>query len=190
MPFTLTPVADRAAIAQGPDPDAQPWRGIAGDSNALRFRRMRSEGQRSWCSIDQHDKFVRRTQGLSFAGHFTDAPKVLIHSNNRPGVVFRLAFDHPVTAVGVDAEPDPVNMMPGQAFRLRMELRKTATNETAVFTVDGAVGAAAFIGARSAANDIDELLLTVALIDGAGNEQPVDYALNRLELQVPGHLIV
>jgi hypothetical protein len=189
MVFVITPVASRADIAADPDADAQPWSRIAGDGNALRYRRMRSEGQRSWCAIDQHDKFVRRTQGLSFNGTFAVGQNVLIHSNNRPGVPFRLSFDHPVTGVGLDVQPDPVAIVPGQGFRARLQLSSTATGDVGVVTVDGVVGACAFIGGRCNSNAIDEMVLTVMLLDGAGLEQPVDYAVNRLELLVPVGLI-
>lgn len=189
MVFVITPVASRQDIANDPDSDAQPWSRIAGDGNALRFRRMRSVEQRSWCAIDQHDKFTRRTQGLSFNGSFTTGQTVLIHTNNRPGVPFRLTFDHPITGVGLDVEPDPAAVVPGQQFRAKLTLSSTVTGDSGAVTVDGTVGACVFIAGRCNSNAVDETVLTVALLDAAGNELPVDYAVNRLELLVPMGLI-
>lgn len=190
MVFAITPIATRADIVADPESDAQPWARIARDGNALRFRRMRSEERRSWCTIDQHDKFVRRTQGASFAGHFTDAVDVLICTANRPGLPFRLNFDHPITGLGLDIEADPVAVVPGQAFRVGIEFRNLTTGENAVLSKDGVTGSPLFIGGRSAGNDIDEIEMSVSLIDAAGLAVPVDYALNRLELLVPVGLIV
>lgn len=190
MLFVITPVATRADIANDPLSDAQPWSRIAGDGNTLRYRRMRSEEQRSWCTIDQHDKFVRKTQGLSFAGAFVDAPNVLIYSNGRPGVPFRLTFDHPITGVGLDVQPDPVAVVAGQGFRAKLQLSSTVTGDSSTVTVNGNANTCAFVGGRCNSNAIDEMVLTVALLDGAGNELPVDYAVNRLELLVPVGLIV
>lgn len=190
MVFAITPIATRADIAADPDSDAQPWARIARDGNALRFRRMRSEERRSWCTIDQHDKFIRRAQGTGFASHFTDAVDVLICTVNRPGLPFRLNFDHPITGLGFDIEPDPLVVAPGQVFRVGIEFRNLATAETAVLSRDGAAGASVFMGGRSVGNDIDEIEMSVSLIDAAGLPVPVDYALNRLELLVPVGLIV
>lgn len=190
MVFAITPIAARTVFAADTESDAQSWRRIAGDGNTLRFRRMRSDQRRSWCTIDQHDKFVRRTQGLSFSGHFVDAVEVLICTDNRPGLPFRLNFDHPVTGLGFDVEPNPLAVVLGQPFRVRIAFRNQTTGENASLVQDGGVGAPVFLGGRSGANDIDEIEVTVALIDGAGAEVPVDYAINRLELLVPVGLIV
>ncbi len=190
MVFVITPIANRAAFVADPESDAQSWSRIASNGNTLRFRRMRSDRRRSWCTIDQHDKFVRRTQGLGFAGHFVDAFDVLICSDNRPGLPFRLNFDHPVTGIGLDIEPNPLVVVPGQAFRVAIDFRNLATGETALMVKDGVLGAPIFLGGRSVANDINEIEMNVSLLDGAGTEVPVDYALNRLELLVPLGLIV
>jgi hypothetical protein len=188
--MVITPIQSRADFLADPESDAQPWNRIAKDGNTLRYRRMRSEESRSWCTIDQHDKFVRRTQGASFAGHFTDAGDVLICTVNRPGLPFRLNFDHPITGLGLDIEPDPLAVVPGQVFRVGIEFRNLTTGETAALSKDGVIGAPLFMGGRSAGNDIDEIEMTVTLIDAAGLAVPVDYALNRLELLVPVGLIV
>lgn len=190
MVFVITPIPNRATFAADPESDAQPWSRIAADGKALGLRRMRSEKRRSWCTIDQHDKFVRRTQGLSFAGHFVVAAHLLICTDNRPGLPFRLNFDHPVTGLGLDVEPDPVALLPGQAFRVGIEFRNLGSGATAQLSRNGVVGGPIFIGGRSATNDIDEIEMTVSLIDAAGAEVPVDYALNRMELLVPVGLIV
>lgn len=190
MVFAITPVATRAAFVADPLSDAQSWARIARDGNTLRFRRMRSDRRRSWCTIDQHDRFVRRTQGVSFAGHFVEAFDVLICTDNRPGLPFRLNFDHPVTGLGLDIEPNPAVVAPGQVFRVGIEFRNLSTGETVVLAKDGVLGAPVFAGGRSAANDIDEIVMSVNLIDGAGAPVPVDYAVNRLELLVPIDLIV
>jgi hypothetical protein len=190
MAFVIVPIASRIDISNDPDSDAQPWNRIAGDGNALRYRRMRSEEQRSWCTIDQHDKFVRRTQGLTFNGSFVTAPNLLIYSNNRPGVPFRLTFDHPITGVGLDIQPDPIAVVPGQPYRATLQLSNLSTGNSGTVVINGTVGTCAFIGGRCTANEIDEMVLTVALIDGNGADVAVDYAVNRLELLVPVGLIV
>lgn len=190
MVFAITPVTTRAAFVADPESDAQSWNRIAKDGSTLRFRRMRSDKRRSWCTIDQHDKFVRRSQGLSFAGHFVDAVEVLICSDSRPGLPFRLNFDHPVTGIGLDIEPNPGVVVPGQGFRVGLAFRNLSTGQTAALAKDGTVGAPVFLGGRSGGNDIDEIELTVSLLDGAGGQVPVDYAINRLELLVPVALIV
>jgi hypothetical protein len=189
MAFMIIEVADRATLATDPDADFQNWRGIAADSNRLRFSRMRSGQRRSWCSIDRASDFVRLTQGLSFNGHFPNPGEVLIYTNQSPGQSFALTFDHPVTGVGLDVEPDPAVVLPGQTYKVRLELFGQVAGDTFVLEKVGNVGASRFIGGRSDSNQIVRMNVQASLLDAAGNAAPVDFAVNRLELLVPVGLI-
>lgn len=190
MAFNATEVADRQTLATDPDADFQSWKGIAADGNALRFSRMRSGKKRSWCSIANSDQFVRLTQGLSFLGHFQDHGDTLISTNHTPGLDFTLDFDHPVIGVGLDVEPSPGAAGAGQPYKVRLTVSNTGTGDS--FQVDKAAntGACRFVGAKSDTDNINRMTVTVVMIDGAGQEMPTDFAMNRLELLVPVGLIV
>jgi hypothetical protein len=189
MAFLINEVPDRQTIAMDPDADFQNWRGIAADSNRLRFSRMRSGQRRSWCSIDRASDFVRLTQGLSFHGHFPNAGETLIYTNQTPGLGFALTFDHPVTGVGLDVEPDPAAVALGQAYKVRLEVFGLVAGDSFVLEKLGNVGASRFMGARCDSNQIVRMNVQANLLDAAGNATPVDFAVNRLELLVPVGLI-
>ncbi len=190
MAFNAAEVADRPALATDPDTDFQSWKGIAADGNTLRFSRMRSDQKRTWCSIANADQFVRLTQGLSFNGHFQEYGDTLISTNHSPGLVLSLDFDHPVIGAGLDVEPAPAAAGAGQPYKVSLRVSNTGTGEG--FQVEKAAntGACQFVGAKSDADNIDRMTVTVAMIDDTGQETPVDFAVNRLELLVPVGLIV
>ncbi|MEZ5779495.1 MAG: hypothetical protein R3E44_14155 [Paracoccaceae bacterium] len=190
MAFNVTEVADRPTFAADPDADFQTWKGIAADGNTLRFSRMRSGQKRSWCSIANAAQLVRLTQGLSFNGHFQEHGDTLISTNHTPGLAFLLDFDHPVIGAGLDVEPAPDAAGPGQPYKVRLEVSNTGTGESSHVEKIANTGACQFIGAKSDSNNIDRMRVTVVIIGNAGQETPVDFAVNRLELLVPVGLIV
>lgn len=185
MALNITEVADRQTLAMDPDADFQPWRGIAADGNALRFSRMRSAQKRSWCMIDGANQLVRLTQGLSWNGHFPSPGETVIATNQVPGKAFTLTFDHPVSGVGLDVEPAPVAVVPGQVFKVRMEVSDTTTGDTSTVEKAGNIGASCFVSARCDADRINRMVVRAVMIDNAGQESPVDFAVNRLELLAP-----
>lgn len=187
MPFTVTELADRNAVALDPDADFQSWSGIAADGNILRFSRMRSGQRRTWCGIDQSVAFRRLTQGLSYNGSFATPGELVITTNQTPGLRFRVDFTPLVTGVGLDIAPMPVAVVPGAPWRATLELFSTATGEQQTITKDGVLGASLWIGAKSAATDIDRMIVRAEMLDGAPT--PVDFAVNRMELLVPVGLI-
>ena len=190
MAFNATEVADRQTLAMDPDADFQSWKAIASDSNTLRFSRMRSGQKRSWCSIANADQFVRLTQGISFDGHFQEFGDTLISTNHTPGLAFSLDFDHPIIGVGLDVEPAPDAAGPGHPYKVRLEVSNTGTGESFQLDKTANTGACQFVGAKSDADNIDRMTVTVAIIDNGGQETPVDFAVNRLELLVPVGLVV
>jgi hypothetical protein len=185
MPLTIIEVPDRADFALDPEADFQPWTGIAADGNTPRFTRMRSAQKRSWCAIDDARQLRRLTQGLSFNGHFPTPGEVVISTNQIPSQAFALTFDHPVRGVGLDVEPAPAAVVPGQAYKVRMELTDTTTMDSAVVEKGGAIGACAYLGARCDADRIDRMVVRVVMIGNGGQESPVEFAVNRLELLTP-----
>lgn len=182
MPFTITPVADRTGLATRPDADALEWAGIAADGNTLRWSRVRSSRKRCWCGIVDRDKFVRCTQGQSFPGHLPNDGDPIIKTNLNPGTVLRLTFDPPVGGLGLDAEPLPAAIVAGQLYRVELEIRNTAAGDSHLETAQGAVGNCTFVGVSSDSDTIDSIELRVSMLDNAGNPQPVDFAINRVEL--------
>lgn len=185
MAFNATEVADRQTLANDPDADFQSWRGIAADSNTLRFSRMRSGQKRSWCSISNANQLVRLTQGFSLASNFGDFVDTLISTNHTPGQSFVLDFDHPVTGVGLDAEPLPDGAGPGRPYKIKLQISNTGTGESFQAEKSASTGAAGFIGARCDADMINHMSVTVVMLGAGGIEMPVDFAVNRLELLSP-----
>ncbi len=185
MPFTVTEVSNRQALAADPEADHQPWTGIAGENKPLRFSRMRSAGRRRWCVIADADKFVRKTQGSSFAGHFAEHGDLVIDTNQTPGRTFRVDFDLPVKAVGLDVEPEPAAIVPGQQYRAILTLRNAATGGSAEVVKTQNAGASCFLGARCDTDGIAQAEVRVVMLDAAGAEQPVDFGTNRIELVAP-----
>lgn len=96
-----------------------------------------------------------------------------------------LTFDHPVRGVGLDVEPAPAAVVPGQAYKVRMELIDTTTTDTVLIEKDGAIGACTYVAGRCADDRIGRMVLRVAMIGNGGQEGPVDFAVNRLELLTP-----
>jgi hypothetical protein len=182
MAFNIVSVADRNALATDPEADFQSWKGIAGDGNKLRFSRIRSGAKRCWCNIADRDKFVRFTQGASFLGNFPGSGETVIVTDQMPGTVLKLTFDPPIKGIGVDIEPVPTAVVPGQSYRVELEVRETASGSAHVETANGAAGACKFVAVRSDADNIDAVELRVASLDNAGNAISVDFAINRLEL--------
>lgn len=182
MAFVVVPVADRNTIAMDPDADAQPWRGIAGDGNVLRFSRIRSQAKRCWCSISDKDKFIRLTQGASFLGHFSNDGETVIATDQSPGTVLRIVFDPPIAGVGFDVEP-AIGGTAGQAAKLDLTVTQAGTGTAFTQSFNGATGASKFIALRSSAADIMAMELNVLALDVGGNSAgSVDFAVNRLEL--------
>ncbi|WP_102109204.1 hypothetical protein [Oceaniglobus roseus] len=185
MALNITDVPDRATFAADPEADFQPWTGIASDGNTLRFTRMRSAQRRSWCAIDDARQMRRLTQGLSFNGHFPTPGEVLITTNQIPSQSFALSFDLPVRGVGLDVEPAPAAVVPGQGFKVSLVLADTTTMESVEVEKMGAIGGCVFIGASCDSDRIDRMIVRVALVDGGGQEDPVEFAVNRMELLAP-----
>lgn len=185
MALTITDIPDRQTIALDAEADFQPWTGIAADGNTLLFARKRSAFKRSWCAIDNAGRLRRLTQGLSFNGHFPTPGETLISTNQIPAAALRLDFDHPIIGIGLDVEPAPAAVAPGQVYKVRVEVTDTATNETASVEKVGAIGATRFVGLRADADRINRMVVRAVMVDGAGNETPVDFAINRLELLTP-----
>ncbi len=186
MVLNIVEVADRPTLAMDPDADFQPWTGIAADGNTLRFTRMRSAQRRSWCAIDGANQLVSRRQGGgSWNGHFPTPGELVISTNHSPGRPFKLNFDNPVTGVGLDVEPAPGAIVPGQAFKVTLEVSDTSTGETVTIEKAGNIGACCFVGARCDVNRINQMVVRAFMVDGVGQETPVDFAVNRLELLAP-----
>jgi hypothetical protein len=185
MPLPIIEVPNRANFTLDPEADFQPWTGIAADGNTLRFARMRSAQKRSWCAIDDARQMRRLTQGLSFNGHFSTPGEVVLSTNQISSQSFALSFDHPVRGVGLDVEPAPAVLVPGQAYKVKVELTDTTTMDSAVVEKAGNIGGSRFVGARCDADRIDRMVVRVALVDNLGQESPVEFAVNRLELLTP-----
>ncbi len=166
-------------------PISNPGEGIAADSNTLRFSRMRSGQRRSWCTIGNANQLVRLTQGLSLASNFANFGDTLISTNHTPGQSFVLDFDHPVTGVGLDAEPLPDGAGPGRPYKVRLQISNTGTGDSFLVEKPANTGASCFVGARCDADDIDHMSVTVVMLGAGGIETPVDFAVNRLELLAP-----
>jgi hypothetical protein len=127
----------------------------------------------------------RLTQGLTFNGHFPTPGEVVIATNQIPTQAFALTFDHPVRGVGLDVEPAPAAVVPGQAYKVRVELTDTTTMDSAVVEKAGAIGACCYVGARCDFDRIDRLTVRVVMVDDLGQESPAEFAVNRLELLTP-----
>ncbi len=151
---------------------------------------MRSAGRRSRCTITDADKFVRKTQGSSFAGHFAQHGELVIDTNQTPGRTFRVDFDPPVKALGLDVEPEPAAVVPGQQYRAVLTLRNTATGDSADIVKIQAAGASCFLGAKCDTDALGQAEVRVVMLDAAGTEQPVDFGTNRIELVAPAGNIV
>lgn len=185
MALNIIEVPDRATFAADPEADFQPWTGIASDGNTLRFTRMRSAQRRSWCAIDDAPLLRRLTQGLSFNGHFPTPGEVVITTNQIPSQAIALTFDHPVRGVGLDVEPAPAVVIHGQAFKVSLEVADTTTMDTEVVEKVGHIGGCVFIGVSCDADRINRMVVRVSLMDGGGQESPVEFAVNRMELLTP-----
>lgn len=185
MALNIIAVPGRATFSADSEADFQPWTGIASDGNTLRFTRMRSAQRRSWCAIDDARQMRRLTQGLSFNGHFPTPGEVVITTNQIPSQAFGLTFDHPVRGVGLDVEPAPAAVVPGQAFKVRLEVTDTTTMDSEVVEKVGNIGGCVFIGASCDTDRIDRMVVRVSLMDAGGQESPVEFAVNRMELLTP-----
>ncbi len=185
MALTVTEVPNRQALTADPEADHQPWTGIGGENKALRYTRMRSAARRCWCAITDAAKFVRKTQGSSFAGHFAEHGDLVIDTNQTPGRTFRVDFDLPVKAIGLDVEPEPAAVVPGQKYRAVLTLTDPATGDSAEIVKVQAGGSSCFLGARCDTDSIGQAEVRVVMLDAAGAEQPVDFGTNRIELIAP-----
>ena len=185
MSFNVQQVPDRQTLANHPENDFQPWKGIAGDGNSLRFSRMRSAQKRCWCTLSNTNQFIRLTQGLSFNGHFAEDGEPVIATNQTPGLKFKINFDLPVSAVGLDVEPMPVAVIPGQQYRVVLEVANTTQGDIFQVNEIGNVGSCHFVGAQCDTDTIDQMEIRVTMIDSNGNDVPVDFGINRLELLAP-----
>ncbi|WP_414475996.1 hypothetical protein [Microvirga sp. M2] len=185
MPLAITTMANRNLISADPDADFQAWKGIAGDGNVLRFSRIRSGNKRCWCTINDHASFVRLTQGLSFNGHFATDGEAVIATNQMPGTTLKIGFDPPIFGLGVDIEPIPPAVVPGQTYRVELTLNNTQVGESQTLSANGTIGACKFIAAKSDRDNLDEIEIRVSLIDNTGHANAVDFGINRLELLAP-----
>ena len=185
MALNIVAVPDRATFSADPEADCQPWTGIASDGNTLRFTRMRSAQRRSWCAIDDARQMRRLTQGLSFNGHFATPGEIVITTNQIQSQAFALTFDHPVRGGGLDVEPAPAAVMPGQVFKVSLAVTDTTTMDTEHVERVGNIGGCVFIGASCDTDRIDRMVVRVALVDGGGQATPVEFAVNRMELLAP-----
>ncbi len=185
MPFKVQQVLDRQTLANNPENDFQAWQGIAGDGNSLHFSRIRSAQKRCWCTLSNPNQFIRLTQGLSFNGHFIEDGEPVIATNQAPGLKFKISFAPPVSAVGLDVEPMPAAVVPGQRYRVILEVANTTPGDTFQVNETGHVGTCHFVGAQCDTDAIAQMEIRVTMIDGKGNDIPVDFGINRLELLAP-----
>jgi hypothetical protein len=111
----MVDVPDRQTLAMHQNNDFQSWKGYGSDSNFLAFSARLTARKR--CIIDQAKTFVRKTQGATFAGHFPLAGAPVIATSNI-GQVFKLEFESPVVAIGLDVEPEPQAVIPNQKFHV------------------------------------------------------------------------
>ena len=191
MPLAVSPVATRAVLQNDPDHDFQSWLGIADDGNAPRWSRMRSEHKRCWCSITNHATLLRQVQGVpgSFAGHMPTPGELVLWTNHNPGRTFRVEFDRPVRAVALDVEATPAAVVPGQRYRVDLDVsgggNSASTSRTAI------AGTSTFVGLRCPTASIETMEVRVVLLDAAGQPLPSDFAVNRIELLAPmGNAVV
>ena len=185
MVLTLTEVANRQAFVAEADADSQSWVGIAGDSLPPRFRRMRSTARRCWCELDRATEMRRQTQGQSISSHFATDGELVLWTNDTPGLTFKVSFDNPVRGLGLDVEPSPTAVVPGQRFRVVLEAIGANTNETGEFSKLGTVPASCFIGVKAVNKAIGTMEVRVLLQEAGGREHPVAFCVNRIELLTP-----
>ncbi len=192
MPLTVTAVASRQALQADPENDFQSWIRIAGDGLPPRWLRMRSAQGRCWCSITDHQTLMRQEQGGSFNGHMPTPGELVLWTNHNPGRTFRVDFKAPVRGVGLDVEPTPPAVIPGERSRAELEVIDLATGHTGHTgrierTANG--GTSTFLGLRSPDDGIGRIEVRVVMLDTAGAERPVDFGVNRIERKRCGRTV-
>ncbi|MEZ5933509.1 MAG: hypothetical protein R3F54_16460 [Alphaproteobacteria bacterium] len=186
MSATVVEVSSRGILQGQPDHDFQPWRGIAGEGKQLRFWNVRTSAKRCVCSISEPQNFVRWTQGgqSGFNSHFADFGEVVIASNANGGGPFSVAFDPPVSALGLDLEAVPAGITPGQKYRVELDVVDSDGSHH-MFEKLGTVQSAVFLGIEADAEAIAALTARAFLLEG-GAQTPVDFCLNRIDLRIVG----
>ncbi len=185
MPLTVTAVGNRHALQADPENDFQSWIGIAGDGLTPRWSRMRSAHGRCWCAITDHLTLLRQEQGGSFNGHMPTAGELVLWTNHNPGRTFRVDLNAPVRGVGLDVEPTPPAVVPGERFRAELEVTDPDTGQTGRVQRTASAGTSAFLGLRCDDDVIGRMEVRVVMLDAAGAERPVDFGVNRIELLTP-----
>ena len=185
MPLTVTPVANRTALQADPEHDSQTWIGIAAPGNPPQGPRWRTEHDRCWCSIADHDGLLRLDQGPGgFQGHMPTPGELVLWTNGHPGRTFRVDFDKPVRAAGLDVEATPEAVVPGQRYEVTLTVSSGDASQSVTRTA--VVGTAMFIGLRSDNGAIiDTMEIGVVMLDDAGPPSPADFGVNRIELLTP-----
>jgi hypothetical protein len=182
-------IPDRQTLATHLNNDFQSWKGYGSDSNFLAFSARLTARRRTRCIIDQARTFVRKTQGGTFAGHFPIAGMPVI-ATSTIGQLFKLEFESPVIAVGLDVEPEPQAVIPNQQFRVLLTMTAGDGTQTVLAPKIGSVGNCLFIGTQEDLKSIIGMEIRVLMVENNGQEAPVNFGLNRLELVTSDPLIV
>ncbi len=186
MSVTFMDVPDRQTLAGHANNDFQPWKGFGKDGNALACSTRLTALKRTRCIVDQAANFIRKTQGKSFTGHFPQAGTPVIATADI-GQVLKLNFDNPVTAVGFEVEPVPANVVPNQPYRVFLTMNCVDGNQEVFAPKTGSVGNCLFVGTQGDPDSISGMELNVRMVETNGQETPVNFGINRLELLVSPH---
>jgi hypothetical protein len=181
-------ILNRDALADDMNNDFQSWKGYGSESNFLAYSARLTARKRTRCIIDQARTFVRKTQGATFAGHFPFAGAPVIATSNI-GQIFKLKFENPVVAIGLDVEPVPQAVIPGQPYHVLLTMTAGDGTQTALEPRIGNVGNCLFIGTQEVVRFIIGMELRVLMVENNGQEVPVNFGLNRLELVTTDPLI-
>jgi hypothetical protein len=182
-------IPDRQTLATHLNNDFQSWKGYGADKNFLAFSARLTARKRTRCIIDQARTFVRKTQGGTFEGHFPVAGAPVIATSNI-GQLFKLEFENPVVAIGFDVEPVPQAVIPGQRYHVFLTMTAGDGTQTVLEPKIGNVGNCLFVGTQEELKSIIGMELRVLMVENNGQEAPVNFGLNRLELVTSDPLIV
>ncbi len=181
MTIVFVDVPNRNTLTAHADNDFQSWKGYGADSNSLAYSARLTALKRTRCIIDQARSFVRKTQGGSFNGHlpFPGAPVI---ATTNIGQTFKLEFENPVTAIGFDVEPAPQAVVPGQPYNVPLNMIGSDGSQKLLPVKTGNVGSCLFVGTQGDLDSIIGMELRVMMVENNGQETPVNFGVNRLEL--------
>ena len=155
----------------------------------MRYPRRNASNGRCWCAVDDNTNVRRFSQGgPNHLGHFGTVGESVIARRFAPNGPIRIGFSPPVLGLAVEVDPRPAVVVPAQPFKVHCRFEDGI--DTVDETFDGIFGTTCLIARRCTVGQITQVTLSVTMIDAAGAQTPVDFAINKLDLIATALLIV